>query len=106
MPFSRRWTSDSDGHKPCSKSEKTILVGLEHEGVSRWDVEDSLGELRQLASTAGADVVATVVQKLDKPTAPYYIGKGKAQEVARQCGENQVKSLIFDDELSRAGAQS
>ena len=87
---------------PAPKSEKTILVGLEHEGVSRWDVEDSLGELRQLASTAGADVVATVVQKLDKPTAPYYIGKGKAQEVARQCGENQVKSLIFDDELSPA----
>lgn len=87
---------------PAPKSEKTILVGLEHEGVSRWDVEDSLGELRQLASTAGADVVATVVQKLDKPTAPYYIGKGKAQEVARKCGENQVKSLIFDDELSPA----
>ncbi|TXI89226.1 MAG: hypothetical protein E6Q40_02575, partial [Cupriavidus sp.] len=62
--------------------EKTILVGLEHEGVTRWDVEDSLAELRQLAATAGAQVVDTVVQKLDRPTAPYYIGKGKAEEVA------------------------
>jgi len=83
-------------------SEKAILVGLEREGVSRWDVEDSLVELRQLAVTAGAQVVDTVVQRLDKPTAPFYIGKGKAEEVARQCGEKQATSLIFDDELSPA----
>jgi len=84
------------------ESEKTILVGLEHDGVNRWDVEDSLDELRQLAATAGADVVDTVVQRLDKPTAPYYIGKGKAEEVAIQCEEKHVTSLIFDDELSPA----
>ena len=84
------------------KHEKTILVGLEREGVTRWDVEDSLDELRQLAATAGAQVVDTVVQKLDHPTAPYYIGKGKAEEVARKCGEKQVTALIFDDELSPA----
>src|SRR6476619_3533589 len=82
--------------------EKAILVGLEREGVSRWDVEDSLSELRQLAATAGAEVVDTVVQKLEKPTAPFYIGKGKAEEVARRCGEKHVTSLIFDDELSPA----
>lgn len=83
-------------------AEKTILIGLEHDGVNRWDVEDSLDELRQLAATAGANVIDTVVQRLDKPTAPYYIGKGKAEEVARQCGEKQVTSLVFDDELSPA----
>jgi len=82
--------------------ENTILVGLEHDGVTRWDVEDSLSELRQLAATAGAHVVDVVVQKLEKPTAPYYIGKGKAEEVAKQCAEKSVTSLIFDDELSPA----
>ena len=82
--------------------EKAILVGLERGGLTRWDVEDSLNELRQLAATAGADVIDTVVQKLEKPTAPFYIGKGKAEEVARQCGEKHVTSLIFDDELSPA----
>lgn len=83
-------------------TEKAILVGLEQNGVSRWDLEDSLSELAQLASTAGAQVVDTVVQRLEKPTAPYYIGKGKAQEVARSCGGKQATSLIFDDELSPA----
>jgi GTP-binding protein HflX len=85
-----------------SSLETAILVGLEREGVTRWDVEDSLTELRQLAATAGAEVVDTVVQKLDKPTAPFYIGKGKAEEVARRCGEKRATSLIFDDELSPA----
>lgn len=87
---------------PPSSRETAILVGLEHEGVTRWDVEDSLRELRQLAATAGAEVVDTVVQKLEKPTAAFYIGKGKGEEIARRCGEKQAASLIFDDELSPA----
>ncbi len=82
--------------------EKTILVGLESNGVSRWDLEDSLEELGLLAATAGATVVDTFVQKMDKPTAPYYIGKGKAEEIGKACEEKQAASLIFDDELSPA----
>lgn len=82
--------------------EKAMLVGLEHSGIDRWDVEDSLNELRQLAATAGAVVAGSVIQRLDKPTAPYYIGKGKAEEVTKQCEEQGITSLIFDDELSPA----
>jgi GTP-binding protein HflX len=85
-----------------SATEKTVLVGLERDGVSRWDLEDSLAELRELALTAGAQVVDTVTQKLDHPTAPYYIGKGKAEEVAARCLERGAGSIIFDDELSPA----
>ncbi len=87
---------------PPSATEKTILVGLEHDGVTRWDLEESLAELKELAATAGAKVVDTVTQKLDHPTAPYYIGKGKAEEVAARCTEHGAGSIIFDDELSPA----
>ncbi|MEY3479237.1 MAG: GTPase HflX [Verrucomicrobiota bacterium] len=87
---------------PPSATEKTILVGLEHNGVSRWDLQESLEELRELAATAGAKVVDTVTQKLEHPTAPYYIGKGKAEEVAARCSETGAGSIIFDDELSPA----
>lgn len=83
-------------------TEKAILVGLEHSGADHWELEDSLSELRQLASTAGAQVVEVVVQKLDRPTAPYYIGKGKAEDLAKKCADQQIGSLIFDDELSPA----
>lgn len=87
---------------PPSATEKTVLVGLEHDGVTRWDLEESLAELSELAATAGAKVVDTVTQKLDHPTAPYYIGKGKAEEVAARCAEHGAGSIIFDDELSPA----
>lgn len=82
--------------------ERTILVGLERDGVTKWDMEDSLTELRQLAATAGAQVVETIVQRLDKPTAPFYIGKGKAEEIRQHCRAQGVTSVIFDDELSPA----
>ena len=82
--------------------EKAILAGLEQHGMSRWDLEDSLAELKLLAATAGAQVVETVVQKLEKPTAPYFIGKGKAEEIALQCRAANATSIIFDDELSPA----
>ena len=87
---------------PPRATEKTILVGLEHEGVTKWDLEESLNELRELAATAGATVVDIVTQKLQHPTAPYYIGKGKAEEVAAICTEHGAGSIIFDDELSPA----
>jgi len=82
--------------------EKAILVGLEHEGVDKWELKDSLDELAELASSAGAEVVGTVTQKLEQPTAPFYIGKGKAEHVAQQCQREHVTSVIFDDELSPA----
>jgi GTP-binding protein HflX len=83
-------------------TEKAILVGLEQQGVNHWDLEDSLDELKQLAATAGAQVIDTIIQKLEKPTAPYYIGKGKAEEIARKCKLANATSVIFDDELSPA----
>lgn len=59
-------------------------------------------ELAELAATAGAEVVGKVTQRLEQPTAPYYIGRGKAEHVAKQARQNAVTSIIFDDELSPA----
>ncbi len=84
------------------RQERAVLVGLEQDGVSKWDLRDSLDELRELASSAGAEVVETVTQKLEKPTAPYYIGKGKAEIIKGSFQTQQVTSVIFDNELSPA----
>src|SRR4051812_1777829 len=84
------------------RQERAVLVGLEQDGVSKWDLRDSLDELRELASSAGAHVVETVTQKLEKPTAPYYIGKGKAELIKHSFQTQQVTSVIFDNELSPA----
>lgn len=84
------------------RPERAILVGLEQDGVSKWDLRDSMDELRDLVSSAGAEVVNTVTQRLDRPTAPYYIGKGKAQLIKDSFQTQQVTSVIFDNELSPA----
>jgi GTP-binding protein HflX len=82
--------------------ERAILIGLETEGVSKWELRDSMDELRELASSAGAEVVDSVTQKLQRPTAPYYIGKGKAELIRDSIQRQRVTSVIFDDELSPA----
>ncbi|HEX3421321.1 MAG TPA: GTPase HflX [Candidatus Udaeobacter sp.] len=88
--------------RPQKSRERALLIGLEKQGVSKWDLHDSLDELRELANSAGAEVVDTVTQKLQKPTAPYYIGRGKAESIKESCQDQQVTSVIFDDELSPA----
>lgn len=88
--------------RPKKNHERAVLVGLEQAGVSKWDLQDSLAELRELANSAGAEVVDTVTQKLRKPTAPYYIGKGKAESIKDSLQDRQVTSVIFDDDLSPA----
>src|SRR4051812_34183736 len=87
---------------PIRKQERALLIGLEQDGVSKWDLRDSMEELAELANSAGAHVVDTVTQKLQKPTAPYYIGRGKAESIKESCQDRNVTSVIFDDELSPA----
>src|SRR5207302_4164409 len=88
--------------KPKKQAERALLIGLEQNGVSKWDLRDSMEELRELASSAGAEVVDTVTQKLPKPTAPFYIGKGKAEAIKQSLQDQGVTSVIFNDELSPA----
>ncbi|MFL6540941.1 MAG: GTPase HflX [Chthoniobacterales bacterium] len=88
--------------QPKKRQERALLVGLEQDGTTKWDLADSLDELKELANSAGAEVVDTVTQKLHSPTAPYYIGKGKAELIKESFQTQQVTSVIFDNELSPA----
>src|SRR5258708_20711477 len=90
------------GAKRKKEAERALLIGLEENGVSKWDLRDSMEELRELASSAGAEVVDTVTQKLPRPTAPFYIGKGKAEAIRDSVQSQRVTSVIFNDELSPA----
>ncbi len=65
-------------------------------------MRESLDELGELAETAGGEIVGEGTQKLEAPNAATYIGKGKAEELAAFCGQHEVDTVIFDDELSPA----
>src|SRR3954471_20010624 len=82
--------------------EKIVLVGVALGGDRVDDIEASLDELAQLVDTAGADEVARVVQKRDRPDPATYIGKGKAQELKQVSLELDSDTVVFDDELSPA----
>ena len=63
-----------------------------------WTLEDTLGELRHLTESAGAEVVGTVFQRADRLTSTY-IGKGKLDELQEMVQERNAGVVIFDDEL-------
>lgn len=75
-----------------SEAERAVLMGIES--------EESLEELRRLAETAGAQVIGGFVQKRERPDGALFIGRGRAEELARQCQALEADMCIFDEELS------
>ncbi len=90
------------GHATAEPIERAYLVAVELKGRgnSRWTSQSSLEELAQLALTAGANVVGRSVQRLQRPTPAYYVGRGKVQELASLRHRLGYGTIIFDDELS------
>jgi len=89
-----------------TRTERVFLVGVELKNRTHRESSESLDELSELAATAGGQVVGVGVQKLDRPNAATFIGKGKAEEFAGYCRQHQVDTVIFDDELSPAQSRN
>ena len=81
-------------------------MGVELKARTGWEIRDSLDELSELATTAGAQVVGDGIQKMASPCAATYIGKGKAGEFSDICREADVDTVIFDDELTPAQSRN
>ncbi|WMJ24428.1 GTPase HflX [Paludicola sp. MB14-C6] len=81
------------------KPQRAFLIAA---NTNEYDVETSLQELKELAETAGAEVVGMTIQNLPTINNATYIGKGKLLEVKEYCEQQDVEMLIFDDELSGA----
>ena len=64
-----------------------------------WGLEESLTELAELARSARAIVVATVTQRMDRPTQTY-LGKGKLEELKGLLYAKRASTVICDDELT------
>ncbi len=80
--------------------EKAILVHLAIGKDERREAEESLAELAQLAAAAGARVVARLHQYRPKASPRYFVGEGKAEELARKRQELGADLIIFDHNLS------
>lgn len=84
------------------KKERVVLAGV-HTGErnSLLDTtEESIEELCELAATAGAEVISTVIQNKSEIEAATYMGEGKLQEIKEIIETENADAVIFDDELS------
>jgi GTPase len=80
--------------------EKAFLVAVDTGSEAGWTAEESLAELANLATTAGADVVGAEWQNRRHVDPSWYVGKGKAEELVAAKSETGYDLLVADDELS------
>lgn len=87
-------------------AEKVVLVGVGLKADGAAEMQSSLAELRRLAETAGAEVVAEASQALPRYNPGTLIGTGKVVEVGDLAQAKKAKTVIFDKELSPAQQKS
>ena len=81
-------------------AEKAFLIAVDTGDDSGWSANDSLVELANLATTAGAEVVGAEWQNRRHVDPNWYVGKGKAEELVAAKNETRFDLLVADDELS------
>ena len=82
---------------PGAEPERGFLLGVYPKGS---DGLDELGELTELARTAGVLPVGELVQHRAHPDPRTFVGKGKLAELVRSFGDSDAEALLVDDELT------
>ena len=80
--------------------ERTVFVSVITPSNTEEQVTEYLDELQFLAETAGVVGEKRFVQRVDRPNSKTYIGSGKLEEIKAYIVENEIKLVIFDDELT------
>ena len=80
--------------------EKAIVVSVITQDIDDTMVKEYLDELEFLALTAGIESVKRFTQRLSTPNSKSYVGSGKLEEITSFLEENEINTVIFDDELS------
>ena len=86
--------------KKDSAYEKAVLIGVINRNQDEEKVKEYLDELEFLTYTAGGEVIKRFTQRIDTPNPRTFIGSGKIEEVEHFVKENEIGSVIFDDELT------
>lgn len=82
------------------RTERVVLATVVRDRQEVREAEEYLDELRFLAETAGFETAATFMQKLAAPDKRTFMGSGKLSEIKAYVEEQEIGTVIFDDELS------
>lgn len=80
--------------------ERTVIVGIITFGQDEAKLEEYLDELEFLTTTAGGEVIKRFSQKMERPNPKTFLGTGKIDEIAYYVKDNDISTVIFDDELT------
>uniref|UniRef100_UPI004047E120 GTPase HflX n=3 Tax=Roseivirga sp. TaxID=1964215 RepID=UPI004047E120 len=83
-----------------TENQTAVMVALINRAQPEEKVVEYLAELAFLAETLGLNVVKSFTQRLDKPEVKTFLGKGKLEEVKTYIKAEDIKVIIFDDDLS------
>ncbi len=82
---------------PGAQPERGFIVAVLPSGA---DAERELGEMEELARTAGVEAVGSLVQHRQRPDQRSFVGKGKLEELTRAFADSDSESLLVDGEIS------
>ncbi len=80
--------------------EKTVLVGIVTQKQEEEKLTEYLDELEFLTFTAGGEVIKRFFQKMERPNPKTFLGTGKIEEINHYVKENNISTIVFDDELT------
>ncbi len=80
--------------------ENCVLVGIVNQDQDEDKLKEYMDELEFLAYTAGATTKKRFTQKMSSADSKFFIGSGKLEEVKEYVDENEIDTVIFDDELT------
>ncbi len=80
--------------------ERTVIVGIVTQNQSEEKLTEYLDELEFLTFTAGGEVIKRFFQKMERPNPKTFLGTGKMEEINLYVKEQNIATVIFDDELS------
>lgn len=80
--------------------ERAITVTVDFKRREEWTARERAQELKELAYSVGAKVIDELVVPRDKIDPAYFIGRGKAEEIAGICADNKINVVIFNNDLT------
>ena len=93
-----REQGDAEDEDSPGSSDDSLNAGLQDRSSSQ--ISDEAAECRELAVSAGANVLDVIVQRRDHPDPATLVGKGKLEEIAAQAKATRADLIVFEQNLS------
>ena len=84
----------------AARESASLNTAAQPPSAPQFSADESLEELRSLATSAGAQVVGEFLQRREKPDPATLIGKGKLEEIAGAAASVSADLLLFDHDLT------